>query len=63
MPAHTGSIRWLDRNLEEISEFDRSATKSRDREWQEDKTVDEEPTPMSYSNHIKKSKKRRITEG
>ncbi|XWS25882.1 hypothetical protein CRYUN_Cryun27aG0105900 [Craigia yunnanensis] len=54
MPAHTGSIRWLDRNLEEISEFDRSATKNRDREWQEDKTVDEGATPLSYNNHIKK---------
>ncbi|XP_021284742.1 uncharacterized protein LOC110416923 isoform X1 [Herrania umbratica] len=61
MPAHTGSIRWLDRNLEEISEFDRSATKSRGREGQEDKTF-EGSTPLSYNNHIKKSKKRRITE-
>ncbi|KAK8571242.1 hypothetical protein V6N13_103371 [Hibiscus sabdariffa] len=57
MPAHTGSIRWLDRNLEEISEFDRSATKSRDRESLGDKTVDEGATPLSYNNHIKKSKK------
>ncbi|XP_022772140.1 uncharacterized protein LOC111314789 isoform X3 [Durio zibethinus] len=63
MPAHTGSIRWLDRNLEEISEFERSATKSRDRECQEDKTVDEGATPLSYNNHIKKSKKRRNKEG
>ncbi|XP_007017752.2 PREDICTED: uncharacterized protein LOC18591523 isoform X1 [Theobroma cacao] len=61
MPAHTGSICWLDRNLEEISEFDRSATKSRGREWQEDKTF-EGTTPLSYNNHIQKSKKRRITE-
>ncbi|XWS14481.1 hypothetical protein CRYUN_Cryun35bG0013300 [Craigia yunnanensis] len=54
MPVHTGNIHWLDRNLEEISEFDRSATKSRDREWQDDKTVDEGATPLSYNNHIKK---------
>ncbi|XP_022769147.1 uncharacterized protein LOC111312798 isoform X1 [Durio zibethinus] len=62
MPACTGSIRWLDRNSEEISEFDRSATKSTDREWQEDKTVDEGATPLSYNNHIQKFKKRRISE-
>ncbi|MBA0738309.1 hypothetical protein Gogos_011688 [Gossypium gossypioides] len=60
--AHTGSIRWLDRHLEEDSEFDRSSMKSRDREWLGDKTVDEGATPMSYDNHIKMSKKRRITE-
>ncbi|KAK9002698.1 hypothetical protein V6N11_060281 [Hibiscus sabdariffa] len=42
IPAHTGSIRWLDRNLEEISEFDRSATKSRDRESLGDKTNDDD---------------------
>ncbi|EOY14978.1 DNA-directed RNA polymerases, putative isoform 2, partial [Theobroma cacao] len=48
MPAHTGSICW-------------SATKSRGREWQEDKTF-EGTTPLSYNNHIKKSKKHRITE-
>ncbi|KAK8572583.1 hypothetical protein V6N12_028636 [Hibiscus sabdariffa] len=52
MPAHTGSIRWLDRNLEEISEIDRSATKSRDRESQGDKTVDEGATPLSYNRDI-----------
>ncbi|OMO75368.1 Nucleic acid-binding protein [Corchorus olitorius] len=62
MEAHTGSIRWLDKKSEETSEFDRSAMKSRDREWQEDKTVDEGATPLSNSNHIKKSKKRRIAE-
>ncbi|XWS24458.1 hypothetical protein CRYUN_Cryun28dG0104400 [Craigia yunnanensis] len=62
MPAHTGNIHWLDRNLEEISEFERSAMKSRDREWLDDKTVDEGATPSSYNNHIRKSKKRRITE-
>ncbi|MBA0878150.1 hypothetical protein Goshw_008133 [Gossypium schwendimanii] len=60
--AHTGSIRWLDRHLEEDSEFDRSSMKSRDRERLGDKTVDEGATPMSYDNHIKLSKKRRITE-
>ncbi|TYH00931.1 hypothetical protein ES288_A09G016400v1 [Gossypium darwinii] len=60
--AHTGSIRWLDRHLEEDSEFDRSSMKSRDREWLGDRTVDEGATPMSYDNHIKMSKKRRITE-
>ncbi|XVF63725.1 hypothetical protein PTKIN_Ptkin09bG0109100 [Pterospermum kingtungense] len=60
MPAHTGSIRWLDRNSEESSAFDRSAMKSRDREWQEDTTVVEGSTPMSYNNHVKKSKRRRI---
>ncbi|MBA0555983.1 hypothetical protein Golob_026126, partial [Gossypium lobatum] len=60
--AHTGSIRWLDRHLEEDSEFDRSSMKSRDRERLGDKTVDEGATPMSYDNHIKMSKKRRITE-
>ncbi|KAA3476473.1 Nucleic acid-binding protein [Gossypium australe] len=59
--AHTESIRWLDRHLEEDSEFDRSSMKSRDREWLGDKTVDEGSTPMSYDNHIKMSKKRRIT--
>ncbi|KAG8489627.1 hypothetical protein CXB51_017617 [Gossypium anomalum] len=51
--AHTGSIRWLDRHLEEDSEFDWSSMKSRDREWLGDKTVDEGATPMSYDNHIK----------
>ncbi|KAG8499175.1 hypothetical protein CXB51_005556 [Gossypium anomalum] len=40
----------------------RSSMKSRDREWLGDKTFDEEATPMSYDNHIKMSKKRRITE-
>ncbi|KAE8716374.1 indole-3-acetic acid-induced protein ARG7-like [Hibiscus syriacus] len=62
MPAHTGSIRWLDRNSEEVSEIDRSATKGRDRESLGDKTVGEGETPLSYNNHIKKSKKRRIAE-
>ncbi|TYJ28080.1 hypothetical protein E1A91_A07G233700v1 [Gossypium mustelinum] len=47
--THAGSIRWLDRHLEEDSEFDRSSMKSRDREWLGD-------------NQIKMSKKRRITE-
>ncbi|GMJ02705.1 hypothetical protein like AT1G75670 [Hibiscus trionum] len=60
MLVHTGSISWLDRNLEENSEFDRSATKSRDREWREDKTVDEGETPSGYNNLVNKSKKRRI---
>ncbi|KAH1129123.1 hypothetical protein J1N35_000501 [Gossypium stocksii] len=60
--AHTESIRWLDRHLEEDSEFDRSSMKSRDREWLGDKTVDKGATPMSYDNHIKMSKKHRITE-
>ncbi|KAA3479636.1 Nucleic acid-binding protein [Gossypium australe] len=60
--AHIGSICWLDRHLEEDSEFDRSSMKSRDRKWLGDKTVDEEATPMSYDNHIRMSKKRRITE-
>ncbi|KAA3479637.1 Nucleic acid-binding protein [Gossypium australe] len=45
--AHTGSIRWLDRHLEEDSEFDRSSMKSRDREWLGDKIVDEGAIPMS----------------
>ncbi|KAA3484488.1 Nucleic acid-binding protein [Gossypium australe] len=40
----------------------KSSMKSRDREWLGDKTVDEGATPMSYDNHIKMSKKRRITE-
>lgn len=62
MPAHTGSIRWLDRNSDEISTFDRSASKSRDRDWQADTTDVEGATPMSYNNHIKNSKRRRITE-
>ncbi|GMI78555.1 hypothetical protein like AT1G75670 [Hibiscus trionum] len=62
MPAHTGSIRWLDRNLEEISEIDRSSMKSRDRESLGDKTVDEGSTPLSHNSYIKKSKKRRIAE-
>ena len=34
MPAHTGNIHWLDRNLEEISEFDRSFNKLKVFEWQ-----------------------------
>ncbi|RVX03398.1 hypothetical protein CK203_019823 [Vitis vinifera] len=65
-PPHTGSILWLDKKLEDASPSSRSTKKRREngesREMQEHDTVDGGVFSLDNSHHIKKSKKRKISE-
>ncbi|KAF8411997.1 hypothetical protein HHK36_004556 [Tetracentron sinense] len=68
IPAQTGSIRWLDKHVEEGSQPERSTKKRRERdrgrEMQEDYTglVSEGAFSLSNDHRPKKSKRRRTVE-
>ncbi|KAF7845135.1 DNA-directed RNA polymerase I subunit RPA43 [Senna tora] len=60
---HTGSIHWLDKNLEDISHSDRSTKKKRESEGEslilEQDTTVGEPISMENAHKMKKPKKQR----
>lgn len=66
VPAHTGSIRWLDKHLEDVSQTDRSTKRRKESEGesviQDHGTVSGEAYSLNNDYEIKKSKKRRIRE-
>ncbi|KAK3198195.1 hypothetical protein Dsin_021610 [Dipteronia sinensis] len=66
IPAHTGSIRWLDKNSEDVSLTDRSTRKRREGEGeteiQENETLGGVASSLSNGHQTKKSKKRRFAE-
>ncbi|TXG52090.1 hypothetical protein EZV62_021259 [Acer yangbiense] len=63
IPAHTGSIRCLDKNSEDVSLTDRSTRKRREgegeTEMQENETFGGGKSSLSIDHQTKKSKKRR----
>uniref|UniRef100_A0A5B6YFX0 DNA-directed RNA polymerase subunit n=1 Tax=Davidia involucrata TaxID=16924 RepID=A0A5B6YFX0_DAVIN len=68
VPVHTGSIHWLDKNLEDCSHTNRSTKKRRESEGrgemeEHDKVmVDGETFSLNIDHQIKKSKRRRRSE-
>ncbi|KAH9693283.1 SHS2 Rpb7-N domain-containing protein [Citrus sinensis] len=63
-PAHTGSIRWLDKKSKNVCLADSSTTKRREvegkSEMQDNETVGAAVSSVSNDHQIKKSKKRRV---
>ncbi|KAL9449057.1 hypothetical protein AB3S75_011065 [Citrus x aurantiifolia] len=66
IPAHTGSIRWLDKKSKNVCLADSSTTKRREvegkSEMQDNETVGAAVSSVSNDHQIKKSKKRRFAE-
>uniref|UniRef100_A0A5B6YG26 DNA-directed RNA polymerase subunit n=1 Tax=Davidia involucrata TaxID=16924 RepID=A0A5B6YG26_DAVIN len=69
VPAHTGNVCWLDKNLEDWSHNDRSTKKRRESEWREemeeqhDKVMtDGETFSLNTDCQIKKPKRLRSSE-
>ncbi|KAL1534791.1 hypothetical protein AAHA92_30926 [Salvia divinorum] len=61
LAPHTGGVRWLDKNLEEWSQADSTATKRNtgDRKLENDKLTTYVETSVKYDEQIEKPKKKR----
>ncbi|KAI4356265.1 hypothetical protein L6164_000298 [Bauhinia variegata] len=66
IPNHTGSIHWLDKNLEDFTRIDRSVKKTRESEGESiminRDSVGGESFPLYNVEKVKRSKKQRISE-
>ncbi|GLU04556.1 hypothetical protein SLE2022_216940 [Rubroshorea leprosula] len=62
MPAHTGSIHWLDRNSKDVSVLDSSTKKRKDKDGQIPEHRGKEAFFLDDHNYVKASKKQRTLE-